>query len=156
MKRTLMLLVSISALCFSSCAERHVSVSDTFYTGTFYTESESLTDTDTYTYTEILSGSVTTDEYIEARVLRVLHFTSSVKAGDKVTLKLSGYKNTRYDIYVYYSKNPANDDALDPKMSDGDGIVTWTWNVPSSVKAGMRKICIIGGGEILTIYLDII
>ncbi len=156
MKRALILLICMSVLCLSSCAGRHDSSSDTFYTGTLYTESESLTDTDTDTIVGDTSISDETGEYIEARVLRVLNFTSRVKAGDNVTLKLSGYKNTRYDIYVYYSKSPSNDSALHPKMSDGEGIIAWTWDVPSSVRAGMRKICIIGGGEILTVYLDII
>ena len=102
--------------------------------------------------TEAASEAVS---YKEAEILRVTSFTSVVDAGDEVTLALTGKPNERYDIYVYYSKNPASDDDLEPKMSDGEGNITWRWAVPSSVKAGMREIVIVGGGEMLTIYLDI-
>ncbi len=95
------------------------------------------------------------ETYKDAEILRVVSFTSVVCAGDDVTLTLSGVPNTRYDIYVYYSKNPATDADLEPKMSDGEGKITWTWRVPSSVKEGLREIDIVGGGEILKIYLDI-
>ena len=115
------------------------------------------------TYAESVSGgdgseseSVSEYEtYKDAEILRVVSFTSVVEAGDDVALTLSGMPNTRYDIYVYYSKNPATDPDLEPKMSDGEGNLTWEWSVPSSVKAGMREIKIVGGGEILTIYLDV-
>lgn len=115
------------------------------------------------TYAESVSGgdgseseSVSEFEtYKDAEILRVVSFTSVVKAGDEVTLTLSGMPNTRYDIFVYYSKNPATDEDLEPKMSDGEGNITWSWSVPSSVKEGLKEINIIGGGEKLTIYLDI-
>lgn len=102
--------------------------------------------------TEVTSEAIS---YKDAEVLRVTSFTSVVDAGDEVTLTLTGMPNERYDIYVYYSKNPSTDEDLEPKMSDGEGNITWVWTVPSSAKAGMREIIIVGGGEMLTIYLDI-
>lgn len=96
------------------------------------------------------------ETYKDAEILKVVSFTSVVCAGDEVTLTLSGMPNTRYDIYVYYSKNPATATDLEPKMSDGEGKITWNWRVPSSVKEGLREIDIVGGGEILKIYLDIV
>lgn len=108
--------------------------------------------TEDNSYGESVSGSET---YKDAEILRIVSFSSVVEAGEEVTLTLSGIPNTRYDIYVYYSKNPATDEDLEPQMSDGEGNITWTWRVPTSVKAGMREIKIVGGAEMLTIYLDI-
>lgn len=93
--------------------------------------------------------------YKDAEILRVTKFTTPVGAGEEVVLSISGIPNTRYDIYVYYSQNPAESDDLAPRYSDGDGNITWKWTVPSSVKEGRREIAIVGGGEILRIYLDI-
>ena len=103
-------------------------------------------------------GETETEEvtYKKAEVLRVIEFTSVVSSGDEVILSLSGMPTTKYDIYVYYSSKPSTDASLQPKYSDGDGDITWKWVVPSAVKSGTKKIEIIGGGEILTLYIEII
>ena len=93
--------------------------------------------------------------YVEAEILRLTKLTTPIDAGDEVTLSISGIPNTRYDIYVYYSKNPVESDDLAPRYSDGDGNITWKWTIPSSIKEGRREIAIVGGGEILRVYLDI-
>lgn len=93
--------------------------------------------------------------YVDAEILRLTKITTPVDAGDEVILSISGKPNTRYDIYVYYSQNPAESDDLAPRYSDGEGNITWKWTIPSSIKEGRREIAIAGGGEILRVYLDI-
>ena len=106
--------------------------------------------------TESTSEDITEEiTYKEAEILRVTKFTTPAGAGEEVTLSISGMPNTRYDIYVYYSQNPAESDDLAPRYSDGEGNVTWEWTIPSALKTGRREIAIVGGGEILKIYLDI-
>lgn len=110
-------------------------------------ESETVDETET---------SVTTDTLKDAEVTRVVSFTSSVKVGDNVRLEICGFSSVRYDIYVYYSENkPASVEELAPVYSDGDGRVMWEWKVPSGTKSGRKKIIVTGGGEKLTLYLDI-
>ena len=93
--------------------------------------------------------------YKDAEILRVTKLTTPVYAGEEVTLSVVGLPNTIYDIYVYYSKNPAESDSLQSKCSNGEGKITWTWTVPSGVKAGRKEIAIVGGEEILRVYIDI-
>ena len=93
--------------------------------------------------------------YKDAEILKLVKLTTPVESGDKVTLSISGMPLTKYDVYVYYSKNPSNDENLAPKYSDGEGNATWEFTIPSGISAGRRKIAIVGGGEILYVYIDI-
>ena len=119
---------------------------------------EASSDSEDSSSLEESSSEAETEEvtYKKAEVLKVIKFTSVVDSGDEVILSLSGMPNTKYDIYVYYSSKPSADESLQPKYSDGEGNIIWKWNVPSSVKSGTKKIEIIGGGEILTLYIEII
>ena len=93
--------------------------------------------------------------YKDAEILKLVKLTTPVESGDKVILSISGKPSTKYDVYVYYSKNPANDENLAPKYSDGEGNATWEFTIPSGISAGRRKIAIVGGEEILYAYIDI-
>ena len=110
---------------------------------------ESKTESETETETE-------EETYKKAEILRVTKFTSVADNGEEVILSVSGMPNTRYDIYVYYSSKPSSSAELQPRYSDGEGNITWKWTVPSAVKSGTKKIEIIGGGEMLTLYIEII
>ena len=93
--------------------------------------------------------------YKDAEILKLVKLTTPAKGGEMVTLSISGMPLTKYEVYVYYSQKPSDDESLSPKYSDGEGNATWNFTVPSGISEGRRKIAIVGGGEILYVYIDI-
>ena len=137
--------------------------SDIFFPSADSSDSDTKSESDTQDL--LMTESATVDEssgtgyeelsYKDAEILKLVKLTTPVEGGDKVTLSISGMPVTRYDVYLYYSKSPSNDEDLSPKYSDGEGNATWEFTVPSGIAEGRRKIAIVGGGEILYVYLDI-
>ena len=82
----------------------------------------------------------------------VTYLTDKVKRGNRATLSVSGTPGVTYSIAVYYSSTVSTAKGLEPKSADGDGNVTWSWNVGSRTKPGEHRIVISGGGERITLY----
>lgn len=134
--------------------------SDIFHSSADSVDATSETDTADLSMTEGATENENGDtdaglSYKDAEILKLVKLTTPVESGDNVILSISGKPSTKYDVYVYYSKNPANDENLAPKYSDGEGNATWEFTIPSGISAGRRKIAIVGGEEILYAYIDI-
>lgn len=135
--------------------------SDIFHSSADSVDATSETDTADLSMTEGATETESGGEndaglsYKDAEILKLVKLTTPVESGDKVILSISGKPSTKYDVYVYYSKNPAKDENLAPKYSDGEGNATWEFTIPSGISAGRRKIAIVGGEEILYAYIDI-
>lgn len=80
--------------------------------------------------------------------ITLVSFNNNFRRNEDATIKIQGKPNTQYSISVYYSSGPSKADGLEPKMSDADGYVSWTWHVGGSTSTkGTKRLTISGGGE---------
>ena len=77
--------------------------------------------------------------------ISLISVTSPVGRNEMSTVRIKGKPNTEYKIKVYYSTTASSAAGLEPKQSDGDGFVEWTWKVGPKTKAGDHRIVISGG-----------
>jgi len=115
------------------------------------TPSEKPTDTPTENPTETPSDN-TNNEII------LINMTSTVSRGKEATVTVKGVPNTEYAIKVWYASGNLSSAAglKEPQISDSNGEVSWTWRVGASTKTGNAKIEISGGGQTLTVYMEIV
>ena len=85
----------------------------------------------------------------------VISITSPIKSGSSATLEIQGEPNTKYEITVRYASGASTASGLDPKTSDSNGKVSWTWKVGSQVKAGIYTATVTSGGNSLTIEFEV-
>ena len=74
---------------------------------------------------------------------------------DYLTTPIKGKPDTEYKISVFYSSAASTAKGLEAKISDGGGMVSWTWKVGARTKEGDFKIVISGGGETFTTYFRV-
>ncbi|MBR7083240.1 MAG: pilus assembly protein, partial [Clostridia bacterium] len=86
----------------------------------------------------------------------LISLTSPVKAGENATITIQGKPNTKYYITVIYKSGPSDAEELNEKISDSNGVVSWTWKVGARTSAGTWKIVIKGGGQEKTFSFDVI
>lgn len=79
--------------------------------------------------------------------LTIISYTQTVAQGDTASITIQGKPNTQYTVTVTYKSGPSKAAGLDPKKSDTDGKVTWSWKVGSNTTAGFWPIDVKGGGE---------
>ncbi len=83
--------------------------------------------------------------------------TSSVSRGEDATVEVIGKPDTDYTVEVRYaSGNVSGSNALAPKRSDENGIVSWTWRIAPSTRAGFAKVTISDGTSDITLYIEIL
>ncbi len=108
----------------------------------------------TKTTTTITTTNATTKPVNNSNI-SIVDISSVVKAGEHAYVSIKGLPNTDYSISVYYSSGASKADGLEPKKSDGNGNVSWTWEVGARTKPGTYKICIAGGGNTITKYFEV-
>ena len=91
------------------------------------------------------SGNVNTPEPPKELKIEVVTLTSPIKAGKSATVEIIGEPETEYSITVKYSSGPSSAKGLEPKCSDIEGRVSWTWKVSANVKPGEYTITIASG-----------
>lgn len=78
--------------------------------------------------------------------LKLIDITSTVSAGSEASVSVQGLPDTKYSISLHYSlggKTPS----LEDKVSDANGIVSWTWEINEETAAGTCQVEITGGGR---------
>ena len=119
------------------------------------TETEPETVAETVPETVPETAPVTVQETIpettatEESVLKLVSVTTPCENGSNATLSIIGKPNTEYKISVFYSSGPSKAKGLEQKTSDANGNVSWTWKVGANTTAGVHKITISGGDEVL-------
>lgn len=90
------------------------------------------------------------DENIQQTELHaeLVSLTSPIKAGQTAAIEISADPNTKYSITVRYSSGPSSAKGLEPKVSDENGKVSWSWKVSSNVKPGEYSIEISAGNAL--------
>lgn len=101
----------------------------------------------TTTQPQTETTSETTASVNPVQSLTVLEFTQTVAKGNKATVTIRGLPNTEYTIKVKYSSGYSSAAGLEPKISDADGVCSWTWKVGGSTKPGSYPITISDGKE---------
>lgn len=77
--------------------------------------------------------------------IQLVSLTSPIKAGSTAKIEIKGSPNTEYIIKVIYSSGASSAKGLEPKTSDANGFVSWSWKVSALVKAGEYSIEISDG-----------
>ena len=80
------------------------------------------------------------DEPITKEIIKLVSYMSKVRTGDEAYITVRGEPNTEYKITVKYSSGASSARGLEPKTSDADGLVTWTWKVSENVIPGEYSI----------------
>lgn len=97
-----------------------------------------------------------TESPAEQNEIQLQDITTPVSRGDKATVKIIGKPNTEYTISVIYSSGASKAKGLEPKVSDENGCVCWTWRVGASTSLGAKEIQITDGTETLTVDIEIV
>lgn len=74
------------------------------------------------------------------------NYTNVVEAGSNAFVTIQGAPNTEYHIHVHYSSGDSTAEGLESKISDGNGNVTWEWEVGTKTTRGIHSITVEGGG----------
>ena len=69
---------------------------------------------------------------------------------------MEGKANTEYTITVYYKSGPSSASGLDPKTSDANGYVSWSWKVGGRTAPGTYRIVVEGGGEKVSVNFTVV
>lgn len=97
------------------------------------------TQTESKPQTTVLPQTVDTDGIV------VLTSPETVKRGKNATLEIKGTPNTLYSIKVKYSSGYSSAKGLEDKVSDENGVCSWTWRVGAKTKPGSYNITISDG-----------
>lgn len=81
------------------------------------------------------------------QTLHVVSLTEKVENNSYASITVQGKPNTEYVISVHYPSGISKADGLEPKTSDENGCVTWSWKVGARTTAKKHKIVVSGGGE---------
>ena len=101
------------------------------------------------------SATESTVESREPTGISLDYLTTPIKINAKATVRIKGKPDTEYKISVFYSSAASTAKGLEAKISDGDGMVSWTWKVGARTKEGEYRIVISGGGETFTTYFRV-
>lgn len=112
--------------------------------------SSSATKTTTTTTKTTTASTSTTQSTTAAAALRVTSFPAVVYRNEDVTLTACGKPNTEYKLSVYYSSGASTADGLGKKTSDGNGNISWSWQIGGRTNPGNYRMTISGGGENIT------
>lgn len=82
-----------------------------------------------------------------AAPIQITEYTNVVNGGATAYLTIKGAPNTEYSIYVHYPSGDSTAAGLETKTSDGDGNVTWEWEVGTNTAKGVHSITVRGGGN---------
>lgn len=91
----------------------------------------------------------------DTTTLELVSITNPIKLGSEVTLTIKGKKNINYNIDVYYASGVSRASGLEDKVSNSEGIVSWTWKVSKNVIPGSYEIVVSDGDFSKTINYEI-
>lgn len=105
-------------------------------------------------YSKFSSAKKCTTKKAEYEGLKVTKLTKKVNNNDYATVTIQGKPNTEYKCAVQYTTKWSTAEGLGKKVSDENGVVSWTWKVGAKTKAGDHKIKITGGDEEIIVTFE--
>ncbi|NLE13069.1 MAG: hypothetical protein GX628_05245 [Clostridiales bacterium] len=104
-----------------------------------------------------MSGTMYNYDYHAAKsyMLKLISVTSPCINGSKATAKICGIPNATYYIKISYRPTGIHTTKLEPKTSDANGIITWTWDIPKDTIEGNHNIIVAGdSGELISFSFE--
>lgn len=118
------------------------------YEKVFYENGKVVTEPATEATTQAATKAPTTAKPTEAAApIQITEYTNVVTAGTNAHLAIKGAPNTEYSISVHYASGDSTAAGLETKTSDGDGNVSWEWEVGTNTAKGVHSITVRGGGN---------
>ena len=114
------------------------------YEKVFYENGKVVTEPTTQSTAKVSTTAKPTEA---AAPIQITEYTDVVTAGTNAHLAIKGAPNTEYSISVHYASGDSTADGLETKTSDGDGNVTWDWEVGTNTAKGVHSITVRGGGN---------
>jgi DNA-entry nuclease len=74
----------------------------------------------------------------------------TVETGEEATVSVKTKPNVQGTIEVIYSSGPSHASGLEPKTSDSNGNISWTWEVGTRTKPGTYDVIIKIDGKTIT------
>ncbi len=105
--------------------------------------------------TEMVQTDAETEAPLPVGSLKVISLTEAVAGGQLASVTVKGLPNTEYDITVTYS-SVSEASGLENKVSDSDGLVSWSWRVGSNTNPGRYTIDIQCESEKITLYFEVV
>lgn len=139
MKRTYLLLIILLILLCSGCRSK-----DPF--NSYDIKFSELGNSEISTIKEIESELTSTTDATIYGGAKLVHFSNTVKCGNKAEIVMCGKPDTEYTIRVTYSSGLSKAKSLKPQSSDKDGYVAWIWTVGAKTKAGSYPVEILENG----------
>lgn len=84
-----------------------------------------------------------------------IKWSETVLRNETAEVTIQGKPETEYTITVNYKSGPSKAKGLEPKASDSNGFVTWTWKVGGKTSPGTFTIVVSGGGEQETVKFTV-
>ena len=89
--------------------------------------------------------------------LILLQGSEAVAQGEAATVSVKGEAGVAYSIQVKLpSGKVSSASALVEQTANGEGIVTWSWNIASNTKPGTATVVVAGGGQTLEFTFSIV
>lgn len=105
--------------------------------------------------TKATSAPTTAKPTEAATPIQITEYTNVVDAGATAHLTIKGAPNTAYSISVHYASGDSTAAGLETKTSDGDGNVTWEWEVGTNTAKGVHSITVRGGGATENVSFEV-
>ncbi len=96
-----------------------------------------------------------TEEPENTQVLKILSYPETVSPRQEAVVAIQGKPYTEYRITVRYKSGPSQAAGLEPKITDAEGNVSWTWRIGSRTSQGTYPIEIAGCGEKETVHFTV-
>lgn len=88
--------------------------------------------------------------------ISLVSMTNPLRRNEDATITIKGKPNTQYSITVYYKSGKSTAKGLESKISNSDGVVSWTWHIGGKTQSGDKGIVINGGGQTLKLSFTIV
>ena len=80
--------------------------------------------------------------YTPSEDITIISYPKTARRNETVSVTIQALPNTTYHIVVNYKSGPSKSKDLNEKVSDSNGIVTWTWKVGAKSAAGTFDIIV--------------
>lgn len=104
----------------------------------------------------ISTKPVQTAPEVTVAEIELVSMTNPLRRNDDATITIKGKPNTEYSIAVYYQSGKSKAKGLENKVSNSNGVVSWTWHVGGKTQSGKKGIVINGGGQTLKLSFSVV
>ena len=116
---------------------------------------ESSADIESNGDTETIDTEPPTVGEVSESTISLKSITSPISSNNTATLTIVGKPNTEYNIKVIYTTTESKAKGLENKISDENGIASWSWKIGASVKSGYYKITVSDGTEVFETKIQV-